>query len=265
MQKSKIKLLIADDSSVFRQILIDFFDGSDDIEIIGVAENGADAFKAIQTKLPDVVVLDILMPIHDGLWVLEELQAHGLDKIVKPIVVTAIDSDNIAKSAMYSGACYYMIKPFSLEVLERRIRQVMDYNLVQKINKSFDKEKVKPEPPALDIVSDDIECTITEILSKMFISASIKGYHYLRKAILMAVEDESVLVGITKGLYPDIAKIYDTSSSKVERAIRHAIESSWKKGGQEFYNKIMGYEVSEKPTNGHMIANLAEYIRIHRK
>ena len=102
MQKSKIKLLIADDSSVFRQILIDFFDESDDIEIIGVAENGADAFKAIQTKLPDVVVLDILMPIHDGLWVLEELQAHGLDKIVKPIVVTAIDSDNIAKIVLDS-------------------------------------------------------------------------------------------------------------------------------------------------------------------
>ena len=109
MQKSKIKLLIADDSSVFRQILIDFFDESDDIEIIGVAENGADAFKAIQTKLPDVVVLDILMPIHDGLWVLEELQAHGLDKIVKPIVVTAIDSDNIAKSAMYSGIVVHVI------------------------------------------------------------------------------------------------------------------------------------------------------------
>ena len=193
----------------------------------------------------------------DGLWVLENIKKRGLPCIC--IFISAIDSDKLVRQAISLGAEYYMAKPIQGELLLERIHQMLK-------QETPTKEAAKPKAAERrENPFEELESEISILLSRMGISASIKGYHFIRKAVMMAVENQDVLVGITKGLYPDIAKQYKTTASKVERAIRHAIESVWKKNGPQVYFEVAGYLPTEKPTNGQFIAALSEYFRIKEK
>ena len=201
--------------------------------VVGMADNGVALLDLVIQKKPAVLLTDILLGERDGLWVLENIKKRGLPCIC--IFISAIDSDKLVRQAISLGA-----EPT--------------------------KEAAKPKAAERrENPFEELESEISILLSRMGISASIKGYHFIRKAVMMAVENQDVLVGITKGLYPDIAKQYKTTASKVERAIRHAIESVWKKNGPQIYFEIAGYLPTEKPTNGQFIAALSEYFRIKEK
>ena len=210
----------------------------------------------VRKQQPDVILMDILLGDRDGFWVLENLKKE--EHRCLPILISAIDSDKLVRRAISLGAEYYMAKPIQGELLLERI-----YQLLEREAEEETEEVTEEEDFAEETAFRSLESEISVLLSRMGISASIKGYHFIRKAVLMAVEDQEVLTGITKGLYPDIAKAYRTTSSKVERAIRHAIESAWKKNGQQVYFEVAGYLPTDKPTNGQFIAALSEYFRMH--
>ena len=219
-----------------------------------MTDSGPALLEMAKELQPDVILMDILLGERDGFWVLENLKKEGIDCIC--IMISAIDSDKLVRQAITLGAEYYMAKPIQGELLLERIHQLSEHETGEK------KETEREETVAETNPFLNLEGEISVLLSRMGISASIKGYHFIRKAVVLAVEDEEVLVGITKGLYPDIAKIYKTSASKVERAIRHAIESAWKKNGPQVYFETAGYLPPEKPTNGQFIAALSEYFRL---
>lgn len=227
------------------------------MHVLGMTDSGPALLEMAKDLQPDVILMDILLGERDGFWVLENLKRESIDCIC--IMISAIDSDKLVRQAITLGADYYMAKPIQGELLLERIHQLLDQETVRTI-KEMKEEVEREEDPFRNL-----EGEISVLLSRMGISASIKGYHFIRKAVIMAVEDEEVLVGITKGLYPDIAKMYKTTASKVERAIRHAIESAWKKNGPQVYFETAGYLPSEKPTNGQFIAALSEHFRLQEE
>ena len=202
-----------------------------------------------------------------GLELLEDITPEILEQMKEQkkecvcIMISAIDSDTVVRRAVAMGADYYMAKPIQGELLLERIHQLTEpmrpYEGKEKI---WTTQREEPVPEHQRVSA--LEAEISSLLSRMGVPASIKGYHFIRQAVMMAVEDAEVMIGITKGLYPDIARMYHTSASKVERAIRHAVESAWKKNGRQVYFEISGYHMIEKPTNGQFIAILAEYFRM---
>lgn len=260
----KIKIVLADNDSTYTTKLKESLKREKNVEVVGVAPDGEIAMQMIEQLKPHIVILDVLMPKKDGLWILEEIKRRKL-KTTHCIVVSALDGDNIVRNATMLGAIYYILKPIQTDILFKRIFQFWEENEHQ-LQQELSLHYLLEEEEYLGKENGKkLECKVSRLFNKMEISASIKGYHYLRTAIMMGVSDESVLIGITKGLYPDIAKQYDTTSSKVERAIRHAIESSWKKGGREVYEGIADCLCGHKPTNGQFIAALTEYFRFEQK
>lgn len=257
--KEKSKVILADRDGFYLQRLKRCLERKGDMAVVGMTDSGPALLEMAKQTKPDVILMDILLGDRDGFWVLESLKKEGIDCIC--ILISAIDSDKLVRQAITLGADYYMAKPIQGELLMERIRQLLEQETggaVREVEKEEPNETV--EDPFRDLESD-----ISVLLSRMGISASIKGYHFIRRAVMMAVEDQDVLVGITKGLYPDIAKMYKTTASKVERAIRHAIESAWKKNGPQVYFEVAGYLPAEKPTNGQFIAALSEFFRIRGK
>ncbi len=227
------------------------------MQVLGMTDSGPVLLDMAKELQPDVILMDILLSERDGFWVLENLKKEGLSCVC--IMISAIDSDKLVRRAISLGAEYYMAKPIQGELLLERIHQLLEHDIVRQPQREVEKQGLKEDP------FRDLEGEISVLLSRMGISASIKGYHFIRRAVIMAVEDVEVLVGITKGLYPDIAKQYKTTASKVERAIRHAIESAWKKNGPQVYFETAGYLPAEKPTNGQFIAALSEYFRLREE
>lgn len=255
----KIRVIVGDSSFENRELLAASIASQQDMEVVGYAGNGEEALGQILRLKPDIAVLEVLLPVKDGLGVLEGLQEAGY-KGTACIMVSTMDSDAIINKSLDLGAKYYLIKPFQETILMRRIRQVYEAEAEHRMLRAeFPQEPILPKLPP----QNSKELRVSRLLNRLGITASIKGYHYVRTAILMALEDPEVLVGITKGLYPDIAKKYKTSASKVERAIRHAIESAWKRGAGELYNELIGYHPGSKPTNGQFIAAMAEHIRMY--
>ena len=252
-----INVLLVEDHELYRMGLSMLLSKAEDINLVAEASDGFDGVKKAREFSPDVILMDILLGERDGFWVLENLKKEGVNCVC--IMISAIDSDKLVRQAIISGAEYYMAKPIQGELLLERIHQLLDHEVVRSPEK-VQKEEVVEENPFRNL-----EGEISVLLSRMGISASIKGYHFIRKAVILALEDEEALVGITKGLYPDIAKAYKTSASKVERAIRHAIESAWKKNGPQIYFEVAGYLPSEKPTNGQFLSALSEYFRLHEE
>ena len=255
--RKKNKVLLADRDGFYLQRLKRCLERKGELQVMGMTDSGPALLEKAKELQPDVILMDILLGERDGFWVLENLKREGIDCIC--IMISAIDSDKLVRQAISLGADYYMAKPIQGELLLERIHQLLEQETVQKENEE------KQEQPREEDPFRDLEGEISVLLSRMGISASIKGYHFIRRAVIMAVEDEEMLVGITKGLYPDIAKQYKTSASKVERAIRHAIESAWKKNGPQVYFEAAGYLPSEKPTNGQFIAALSEYFRLQEE
>ena len=254
---SGINVAIADDNERILDLLGEIINSDKELNLVGKANNGEDIYEIIKEKQPDVVLLDLIMPKMDGLSVME-LVNNNRDIRRHPnfIVITAIGQERITEDAFKKGANYYILKPFNNEVILNKIKNA---NQMIRIEKRTG-ENSKPEI--------NLEARVTDMIHEIGIPAHIKGYHYLRDAIIMAIEDMDVLNAITKVLYPTVAKMHQTTSSRVERAIRHAIEVAWSRGKLDTLDSLFGYTVSNgkgKPTNSEFIALIADTIRLEYK
>lgn len=226
MKESKISVLIADDNKEFCNILNDYLLSQRDIVVTGIAKDGLEALKLIEEKQPDLVVLDIIMPHLDGLGVLERINSLGLEKTPRVIVLSAVGQDKITQRAITLGADYYVVKPFDMDVFTERIRQMFNSTISEEPTNSKPTISVVEGSKSEDSSSDDnkepmdLEVEITSIIHEIGVPAHIKGYMYLREAITMVVNDMELLSAITKELYPSIAKKYNTTASRVERAYK---------------------------------------------
>ncbi|AFV01852.1 Stage 0 sporulation two-component response regulator (Spo0A) [Dehalobacter sp. UNSWDHB] len=259
----KVKIIVAEDNRNLCQILQDYISKDDSFELAGVAYNGLEAWDLIQKHDPDLVIMDLVMPNLDGLEVLERINARTSVRKPKVILLTAFGHETLTHQAMVMGVDYFILKPFDLEILGKRIR-----TLTQDLEIT--------NPPLLQTCSSvtsvgrgvNINVEVTTMMHQLGIPAHVKGYQYIRDAILMVIEDVSLLGAVTKELYPAIAKKYNTAPSRVERGIRHAIELAWERGHMETLKRIFGYSMNierQKPTNSEFIALLADKLRVMSK
>lgn len=261
----KIKIGIADDNKEYCEILIDYFEEKEDIDLVFVSHDGNKTVESIKKTQPEILILDMVMPHMDGLGVLETINTLDLDRYPRVIVLSAVGQEQITQKAINLGAEYYIVKPFNLDILMKRINQLSGRNDNNEDRMQYAKaiftNKEENEELALEI-------DITNIIHEIGVPAHIKGYHYLREAIIMVVENMELLNAVTKELYPAIATANHTTPSRVERAIRHAIEVAWNRGKLETIDKLFGYTVQNdkgKPTNSEFIAIIADKLRIERR
>ncbi|WP_107618433.1 sporulation transcription factor Spo0A [Clostridioides difficile] len=261
----KIKIVLADNNKDFCQVLKEYLSNEDDIDILGIAKDGIEALDLVKKTQPDLLILDVIMPHLDGLGVIEKLNTMDIPKMPKIIVLSAVGQDKITQSAINLGADYYIVKPFDFVVFINRIRELVSNRVTQ----------VEPKPRPVqetqmtrsDFVKNvgNIETEITNIIHEIGVPAHIKGYLYLREAIKMVIDNVELLGAVTKELYPSIAKKFNTTPSRVERAIRHAIEVAWSRGKVDTINQLFGYTVHNtkgKPTNSEFIAMIADKLRL---
>lgn len=261
---NKIRVLVADDNVAFGMIICEFLESQSDVEVTARVENGEDAIEMIQKTNPDIVVLDIIMPKLDGLGVLNRYR--NVSPMEKPlfIILSAVGQDSITQQALNLGAVYYIVKPFDLGILVERIRDLVKSRspAVLRMESSFSSSSsIRPGHG-----NDNIQTKITQIMRDVGVPAHIKGYQYMRDAIMMAVNDREIISAVTKRLYPDLAKNYKTTPSRVERAIRHAIEVAWNRGKVDTINDLFGYTINTKkgkPTNSEFIAMVADTLRLN--
>ena len=271
----KISILIADDNTEFANTLMDYLEKDEDIQVIGMAKNGDEAYDMIVSTRPDVVLLDVIMPHLDGLGVLEKLNMVHMDKRPICIMLSAVGQDKITNRAINLGAQYYVVKPFDIELLIKRVKDLKNNRGLREYgtnsNLFITRENKTPyiEIPEESRNSDKgIEALVTNVIHEVGVPAHIKGYQYLREAIIMVVNDIDIINQITKQLYPDIADKFKTTPSRVERAIRHAIEVAWGRGQADVVENIFGYTISAskgKPTNSEFIAMIADKLRLELK
>jgi len=253
-----LKVFVADDNREFSDLLVEYLEQQPGINIIGKAYNGKEALDLIPKDPPDVVLLDIIMPHLDGLGVLEGLNNFDFDPRPKVIMLTAFGQEDITRKAVELGASYYILKPFNMETLVERIRLLAATNPAPPVGGGTHRPVKRPL----------LEVEVTNIIHEMGIPAHIKGYQYLREAIMMVVEEVDLLGSVTKILYPQIATKFDTTSSRVERAIRHAIEVAWSRNNIETIKKFFGYTINTergKPTNSEFIALVADRLRLNSR
>lgn len=262
---SKWNVVVADDNERMVQLLDNLIQGDSELQMVGTAGNGEDAYDVICRKEPDIVLLDLIMPRMDGLGVLEKLRNESnLKKLPSVIVISAIGQERIAEDAFNLGASYYIMKPFDNETVLNRLHSVHD-NTDKKL--SVGKRTTLSVGPGRG-EERDLESDVTSMIHEIGVPAHIKGYQYLRDAIMMSVKDMDMLNSITKVLYPTIAKSHQTTASRVERAIRHAIEVAWSRGKMDTIDELFGYTVSTgkgKPTNSEFIALISDKIRLEYK
>ena len=267
----KVKVIVADDNTDFVNTLMGYFEKEEGIEVIGIARDGEEAYKQILEKQPDIALLDVIMPHLDGLGVLEKLQSSNLGKIPMCIMLSAVGQDKVTQKAISLGAEYYVVKPFDIELL---IKRMLDFKFYKPgtIKGNYSTREIKSQyielAPEEKKNGSNLEALVTNVIHEVGVPAHIKGYQYLREAIMMVINDIDVINQITKRLYPNIAKKYGTTPSRVERAIRHAIEVAWGRGEQATVENIFGYTVSAskgKPTNSEFIAMIADKLRLELK
>ncbi|HLR75144.1 MAG TPA: sporulation transcription factor Spo0A [Virgibacillus sp.] len=256
----KITVCLVDDNRELVQMMDEYFSEQTDIEVIGTAYNGRECLEMLEELEPDVLILDIIMPHIDGLAVLNTLRGIERDHYPNVIMLTAFGQEEVMRKAVDLGASYFMLKPFELDNLADQIRQVQGQGISPLPSNQMRQTGVK--------VKRDLEGDITNIIHEIGVPAHIKGYMYLREAITMVYNDVELLGSITKVLYPDIAKKFNTTASRVERAIRHAIEVAWSRGNIESISALFGYTVSvskAKPTNSEFIAMVADRLRLEHR
>ncbi len=261
----KTRLVIADDNREFSKILFEYISSHEDFEVVGIAKNGVEALELIESHKPDVLLLDIIMPHLDGLEVLERVNAFDDGYSPKTIVLSAVGQDQITQKALKLGAEYYVVKPFNFEVFMKRLKEIAN----NYPNQDFSRVNVEIlRENNLQNKYKSLESEVTDIIHEIGIPAHIKGYLYLREAITLVVENMEFLGAITKELYPRIASKFNTTPSRVERAIRHAIEVAWTRGKIETINKLFGHTINDsrgKPTNSEFIALIADKLRLERE
>ncbi len=263
----KIRVAIADDNRGFCNILSDYLNEKDNIEVVWVAHDGFEAMRFYDSLEPDVLLIDIILPNLDGFEVIERIKEKDKANNTKIIVESAVSQDSMIKKAMNYGAEYFILKPFDLELFNKRINQLSNDVRFQVKNggAAVRGNMLRLQPEKL---CRDLEMEITNIIHEIGVPAHIKGYQYIRSAITMVVEDIDLLSAVTKELYPAIAKEYNTTPSRVERAIRHAIEVAWNRGKIDTIDKLFGYTVHTdkgKPTNSEFIAIISDKLRLERK
>ncbi len=264
---SELNVAIAEDNPQMLNLLNNMLEEEDGFRVVGKADNGEDAYQMILKTEPDLVLLDVIMPKMDGISVMEKVRKEKKGNCQPSfIMVTAAGSEQVTSESFRLGAAYFIMKPFDRELVLDKIRKVCE-----------DKNHRAGSPAAGKIaaymdkneyIRQNLERDVTVMLHEIGIPAHIKGYQYLRDAIAISVSEEDMLVSVTKVLYPTIAKRHDTTSSRVERAIRHAIEVAWTRGRLDTINDIFGYTINNgkgKPTNSEFIALIADKIRLDYK
>jgi len=246
---SKIRLLIAEDNGYLSASMKEYMTSKEDIEVVGIASNAKEALVLIDEFSPNALITDLIMPESDGFTLLEHIAEHGI--AIETIVLSAMGNESLITRALELGAKYYMVKPFDMELLYKRLLDL------------FGKRDVPG--PRSTMQNRSLDEKITSIFLSIGIPAHIKGYQFLREAIKIVLRSPETINSITKELYPGIARHFDTSASKVERAIRHAIEVAWTRGKIENINQIFGYNIyskNDKPTNGEFIALIADRLQL---
>lgn len=247
----QIKLLMIDDNVNLVQMVKEYFSNHEEIEVTFEAYDGLDGIQMIEDKKDeyDLIILDLIMPKKDGLFVLEEMKNRGIDK--KVIVATSYNASDVIRQVSEYGVSYFILKPFELSDLEKRIKDVIRPN-----GKSSKQ---------IDFSYNNLQISITKILHELGIPSHIKGYQYIREGISIIYNNPGTIGGITKELYPELARKFDTTVSRVERAIRHAIEVSWNRGDWDLMEEIFGHSVDidkAKPTNSEFIVTIADKLRL---
>ncbi len=246
-----LKVLIVDDCDTFREKIRVCLLNESNMTVVGECANGVEALDMVKRARIDVVLLDAIMPRMDGFMFLKKLNELELSKKPTVIMITALIREDFVRQALSLGVSYYMVKPIDTELLKERIKEL---------------HSNKEAPVPLQVTPSSL--TVNEQLSKLFlelgIPAHIKGFHFLRAAVQLVIKDTEYINGITKILYPKVAKDFETTASKVERAIRHAIEVAWSRGRLDVLNKAFSCRVAfkeQKPTNGEFIALLADSLK----
>lgn len=260
MLNNGIRILIADDNKEFTGVLEGYLSEQEGFEVVGVANDGNEAIEKIMEETPDVVVLDMIMPYVDGIGVMQAINKSNLEKKPIVLILSAVSQEKMTREAISLGAYCFMLKPFDLAALANRIRRV--------VNTSKNQDTSTFESYSDEISADDVEKEVTTIMHDIGVPAHIKGHQYLRSAILLAIEDCEILGGVTKSLYPAVATQYKTTPSRVERAIRHAIEVAWGRGKLDTLQNVFGYTINigkGKPTNSEFIAMIADKMRLEMR
>lgn len=247
---NKINAVIIDDNIKFTEMIEEYFKNNDKINIYKKAYDGVDGIELLEKEANnyDVVILDLIMPNKDGMYVLTEMQKRNIEKRV--IVSTSYNANEVIKEVSEMGVSYYILKPYSPEDLEKRILDIM--------NKKEDTKNI-------DFENSNLQKSITKILHDLGMPSHIKGYQYIRSAITILFEHPETIGGITKELYPELAERYSTTISRVERAIRHAIEVSWNRSKWDTMVNIFGNSVDvdrSKPTNSEFIVTISDKLRL---
>lgn len=246
----KIKVIMVDDNIGLVEMVEEYFNESKSIKLVNKAYDGIEGIDLIEKERGnyDVIILDLIMPNKDGIYVLEEMKKRGIKE--KVIVLTSYNASNVIKEVSSYGVSYFMLKPFDNIELEKRVLDL------------FKKEE---ETKTVDFYHSNVQVSITKMLHELGIPSHIKGYQYLREAITVIFERPETIGGITKELYPELANKFDTTVSRVERAIRHAIEVSWNRGSIDLMEEIFGHSVDidkAKPTNSEFVVTLADKLRL---
>lgn len=247
----KIKLLVVDDNINLVEMIKEYFKNNNSIDVVYTAYDGDEAIKLIEKEKDnfDVMILDLIMPKKDGMYVLEEMKNRGINKNV--IVATSYNANEVIRKVSEMNVNYFILKPFDLNDLEKRIKDAMNYS--------------KQEDKNIDLYHNNLNVSITKVLHELGIPSHIKGYQYIREGINILYDHPETIGGITKELYPELANKYDTTVSRVERAIRHAIEVSWNRGSWDLMEEIFGHSVDvdkAKPTNSEFIVTIADKLRL---
>lgn len=253
--EKRLRLLVSDDSSEFRRDYGHVFEQSG-MEVAYAPKDGTKLLEKIEALRPDVVMADMFMPRLDGIGVMKACTAKFGDNTPLFVILSGFTSPILEREVMSSGAVYFAVAPFDAQGLAERILQICNLGILP------------GEENTAASVEVSLEIQVTEILHQIGVPAHIKGYHYLRDSIIMAVETPEIINAVTKQLYPSVAKRYETTSSRVERAIRHAIEVAWDRGDVDVLNSYFGYTIHNtrgKPTNSEFIAMISDRLRLQRK
>lgn len=255
--EKKVKVLLADNSEHFGQPCAAVM-RSHGLEVQTTAKDGRQVLDQVSQYRPDVVIMDFFLPHQDAIGVMRGIQALNLTRKPQIMIMSSFDNPNLEREAMLAGADYYFLKPFDADEMAERILSLGGKALIEPIHRA----------PAAIGASGSLEMRVTEIIHQIGVPAHIKGYQYLRDAIIMAINDDDIINAVTKRLYPAVAKKHGTTSSRVERAIRHAIEVAWDRGDVDVLNSYFGYTIHNgrgKPTNSEFIAMISDRFRLQLK
>ena len=250
----EIKVLMIDDNKSLVDMIGEYFSDNEKIKVVKKAYSGLEGIKVIDKNRNDydVIILDLIMPNKDGIYVLDEMKKRGINKPV--IISTSYNQDEMIRKVSEYGVRYFLLKPYDLTDLESRILELSNFELKENKN--------------INLFHSGLQMSITKILHDLGVPSHIKGYQYIKEGIMLIYENPRMIGGITKELYPEIANKYNTTVSRVERAIRHAIEVSWNRGDWDLMDEIFGHSVDvdkAKPTNSEFIVTVADKLRLEYK